>query len=1023
MTSESPRSHDTSPTTPLDMARLSDPGWFAESTLAPHSDHRVFASADEAQLQQSSLVTSLDGVWKFHYAKNPAGAPSGFQASGYDTSSWDDIAVPGHIQMQGYDRPQYVNTQYPWDGHETLEPGQAPQRFNPVASYVTEVSLDEPLAPGERVSVTFHGAESGLAVWLNGQWIGWSTDSFTPSEFDLTPAWHEGTNKLAVQVFKFTSQSWLEDQDFYRFSGLFRSVELNRRPVAHLRDLAVTTELSDSFDRATVVVRPDLEGEGSLVLTLEGVGELTDQGDGRWSIVVEQPQLWSAERPHLYDLTVQVLDPSGAVVEYVPTTVGVRRFEIVDAQMLINGQRIVFNGVNRHDFGLDGRAVSREQLEADVLLLKRNNVNAVRTSHYPNTSALYELCDRHGLYVIDEMNLETHGLWDDINRGGRTIEQAVPGDDPLWLPPLKFRAENMLQRDKNHPSVLIWSCGNESFGGSNLLQVSRLFKELDPTRPVHYEGVHWDPRLPETTDITSQMYTPAATVEEYLKEHREKPFILCEYAHSMGNSFGAVDKYVDLAWREPLFQGSFIWDFADQAIALTDRHGKEFFGYGGDCGEAPHDSDFSGNGIVFADRTPKPALQAVKALYAPFVVEVSEGEFTLTNRNLFVDSSQFDIVVSVLREGREVARATVVTAVAPLQSETYPLPLELPRVPGEYVVEVSVRLRQATGWAEAGHEIAFGQGVRTVDGAPAPRRGDAPEVVAGIHNIGVRGKHFLALFSRIGGGLLSYRYGLTPDGGHELLDSVPRPNFWHAPTSNERGWGMPFRDGCWKLASSHARPKAGLDNPSVEVVDDRAVVTYVYELPLGSAAAGVGECTVAYAVAGDGHIRVTVELTPHADLPDAPEFGMQLTTSADFDRLTWYGDGPDETQVDRRQGARLGVHRAKVADLLTPYLRPQEAGNRTGVRWATVTDVHGRGLRLDAEVPMELSVLPWTPAQIEASDHHVDLPPIQHTVIRPALKRRGVAGDDSWGAMTHPEYRLPAGERLSFTFGFQGVLR
>ncbi|MGJ6980970.1 glycoside hydrolase family 2 TIM barrel-domain containing protein [Aestuariimicrobium soli] len=1007
------------------VSRLDDPSWFAENRLAPHSDHRLFASAEEAELGASSLVTSLNGVWKFHYASHPGVAPWSDDAPGerVDTAGWDDIRVPGHIQLQGYDRPQYVNTQYPWDGLDEISPGQAPRRFNPVATYVRDLEADEtpggPLADGERIAITFHGAESGLAVWLNGQWIGWSTDSFTPAEFDLTPAWREGVNQVVVQVVKFTSQSWLEDQDFYRFSGLFRDVELTRRPVAHLRDLAVVTELTDSYDRATVVVRTDLEGEGSLALTLAGVGELTERAPGEWSVVVEAPELWSAERPHLYDLVVEVSDPAGDMVEYVPVKVGIRRFEIVDAVMRINGQRIVFNGVNRHEFGLNGRAVSREQTEDDLVLLKRNNVNAVRTSHYPNASWFYELCDRYGFYVIDEMNLETHGLWDEVVRGGRALADAVPGDDPTWLPPLTYRATNLFERDKNHACVLIWSCGNESFGGSNLLEISRHFKRLDPTRPVHYEGVHWDARYPETTDITSQMYTPAAEVAEHLRRHRDKPFILCEYAHSMGNSFGAVDKYVDLAWSDELFQGGFIWDFADQAIALVDRHGREYFGYGGDCGEAPHDSDFSGNGIVFADRTPKPALQAVKALYSPFVIEVGDVEFTLTNRHLFVGSDAFEAVATVQREGRVLARASVHTAVAPLGTETIALPLALPSAPGEYVVEVSMRVRETTSWAEAGHEVGFGQAVRVVEGGAAPRRGEAPEVVHGIHNIGVRGEHFVALFSRIHGGLLSYR----AHGGEELLSSVPRPNFWHAPTSNEQGWGMPMRDGAWKLASSHARPRPGDEgapNPSVEVVDDRVQVTYVYELATGSAT--TAECVVRYAVAGDGHVRVTLEMTPDASLPDAPEFGFLLTTRPEFDRFTWYGEGPDETYNDRRQGARLARHQARVADLLTPYLRPQEAGNRTEVRWASVTDVHGRGLRLDADAPMELSALAWTPQQIEAANHHVDLPPIQHTVLRPALVRRGAGGDQSWGAMTHEEYRVPAGEPLSFTFGFQAIV-
>jgi beta-galactosidase len=1004
----------------FDSARIADPTFFAHNRLAPHSDHRWFASSAEAAAAVSSFEQNLNGLWKFHYAKNQAAAPAGFQAVDFDCSGWDDIAVPGHMQLQGYDRPQYVNVQYPWDGHESVRPGQVPQRYNPVGSYVTWFTLDHPVEQGERVSVSFKGAESAVAVWLNGQYLGFGADSFTPSEFDLTDALVPGENKLAAQVFKWSAGSWIEDQDFYRFSGLFRDVMLYRRPAVHVEDLRVTTDVSDDLASAVVEVTAALEGAGSVRARLDGVGDLTEAADGRLAIRLDDPVLWSAERPHLYRLVIEALDEAGHVTEVIVQQVGVRRFGIEGGLLKINGERVVFKGVNRHEFGLQGRVMSRERTEADIVLMKANGVNAVRTSHYPNNSFFYDLCDEYGLYVIDEMNLEAHGQWDALFRGTISLDELVPGDRAEWGPVLLDRAANLLERDKNHASVVMWSCGNESFGGSTILAVADWFRAHD-TRPVHYEGVHADPRYPGSTDVYSQMYTPAAKVEQFLATNLDKPFILCEYAHSMGNSFGAVDTYLDLAYREPRFQGGFIWDFADQAIALTDRHGRRYFGYGGDCGEAPTDYDFSANGILFADHSPKPLLQELKYLYQGFAIEVTASDFAVTNRLLFTASSDYECVVELAREGVRLAGGVVETDVAPGATARYGLPFALPEAAGEYTVDVSFRLREATAWATAGHKVAHEQGAfevaPPVELVETSTSGEIPEVIDGIHNVGVRGEHFLALFSKLHGGLVSYRYGFTPDGGNELLQAPPRPNFWHAPTSNERGWGGPFEDGQWLLASRYAKPDPDRPQPVVKPERGLVEVTYEYLLP----STPEGRCTVVYRVSGDGHVAVTLTATPGAGLSDPPEFGMLFTASADLAHLTWYGEGPDECYVDRRRGARLGVYQGLVADQLTPYVRPQEAGSRTGVRWASVTNDRGLGLRFDCPGGMEFSALPWTPFEIENAAHPNELPPILHTVLRPALMRRGVAGDDSWGARTHPEYLLPAGEELVFSFGFQGV--
>ncbi|MDR2975388.1 MAG: DUF4981 domain-containing protein, partial [Propionibacteriaceae bacterium] len=941
----------------------------------------------------------------------------------------------------------------PWDGHESIEPGQIPTRRNPVGSYLTSFTLDKPLASGERMTVRFEGVESALAVWLNGIYIGFGADSFTPSEFDLTDALVEGVNSLAVQVYTWTSGSWLEDQDMYRFSGIFRSVTLHRQPVVHAQDVALTCDIAHDCGSADIDLRVELTRPGLVHARVAGVGAMpsvsasgetpTAAGtiDHRFQLHLDQPHLWSSEDPYLYDIVVEVFDETGGLIEHIPLKYGLRRFGIEDGVLKINGQRLIFRGVNRHDFGLNGRVMTRAEAEADMAAMKAANINALRTCHYPDNGFVYDLCDQYGIYVIDEMNLETHGMWDLFKQGRISIDQLLPGDRPEWLPALLDRAANLFQRDKNHTSVIMWSCGNESLGGKDIFEVSQYFRQQDPRRPVHYEGTHHDPRYPDTTDVASDMYTPAEEVEVFLASHRDKPYFLVEYAHAMGNSFGAVDRYFDLAQREPLFQGGFIWDFADQAIQLTAPDGRPSFGYGGDCGEAPHDAEFCGNGIYFADHRPSPKVQEVRHVYQCLATTISATQVSISNHYLFTNSSAFECVAVLARDGVAIAQEVIDTDVAPGQTATYPLPFTMTG-PGEHTIEVSHRLRADTQWAPAGHEVAFDQAVvraesRTRGASELVASAQPPEVIDGIHNIGLRGPHFEALFSRTHGGLVSYRYAAQTGGDaqtgpltedDELLQAIPTPSFWHAPTSNERGWNMPNRDGGWYLASRYPSFTEGPDSPRMTLGPNWVELAYQTALPTVPASSAC----LTYRVFSSGRIEVALRLTPGDNLPDPPELAMMFTVSPDLHRLRWYGEGPEECYLDRRSGARLGLWGGEVVDQMTPYLRPQEAGSHTGVRWATVLDDDGRGLRFDwlgdetslAHLPrtggMEFSALPWTPYEVENAAHLTDLPPIRHTIIRPALARRGVGGDNSWGAMTLPQYRLPTTE-MTFRFAFEGV--
>ena len=544
----------------FDYAKVKDPEYFRDGRLDAHSDHVYYASEEEVWDKETSYRESLNGLWKFQYARNYESAIPGFEAEDYNCKDWEDIYVPAHIQMEGYDAPQYANVQYPWEGHEDIHPGEIPTHFNPTASYVKYFTVPEQMK-GKRLFISFQGAESGLALWLNGKFVGYSEDSFTPSEFELTEYVKEGENKLAAQVYKWTASSWCEDQDFYRFSGIYRDVYLYTVPEVHVNDLRIRAIPEESLQTADLELVTKTWGSGKLKVVLSKDGEtiLEDEkeisGEDTFSWKIDAPALWSAEDPQLYDLGLTVSDANGNVQEIIPQKVGFRRFEMKDGIMTLNGKRIVFKGVNRHEFSsVSGRHVSEEELRKDLTTMKLNNINAIRTCHYPDMSKIYELCDEFGLYMIDETNLESHGSWD-VAEMTKDFTYTVPHNKPEWLEMMLDRANSMYQRDKNHPAILIWSCGNESFGGKDIFEMSQLFRREDPTRLVHYEGLFHDRSYNDTSDMESQMYPSVESIKEFLAKDDSKPFICCEYTHAMGNSCGAMHKYTDLTDTEPKISG------------------------------------------------------------------------------------------------------------------------------------------------------------------------------------------------------------------------------------------------------------------------------------------------------------------------------------------------------------------------------------------------------------------------------------------------------------------------------------
>ena len=1036
----------------FDYSLVKDPQYFCDNRMEAHSDHVYYRDRNEMQTAvqdgtETSFRYSLNGLWKFHYARNYKSAVQGFEKEDYCCYDWDDIHVPAHIQMEGYDAPQYANVQYPWEGHEEIYPGQIPERFNPVASYAKYFTVSEHMK-GKRLFISFQGAESGLALWLNGAFVGYSEDSFTPSEFELTDYLKDGQNKLAAQIFKWTSSSWCEDQDFFRFSGIYRDVYLYTVPDTHAYDLQIRAIPEENLDAADLEIKVKTWGKGSIVFRLEKDGEcvleekksLTEAGNeeadaeafyiqktnssktvqNSFAWKINNPKLWSAEDPQLYDLTIELYDEAGNIQEVIPQKVGFRRFEMKNGIMTLNGKRIVFKGVNRHEFSsVSGRHVSEEELRKDLRIMKQNNINAIRTCHYPDAVGIYELCDEYGIYMIAECNLESHGSWDISAEQTGDFSKVVPCDRPEWMDMMLDRVNSMYQRDKNHPAILIWSCGNEAFGGKVIYEMSQLYRKMDPNRLVHYEGVCHDRRYNDTSDMESQMYPSVDDIKAFLEKDRSKPFICCEYTHAMGNSCGGMHKYTDLTDTEPSYQGGFIWDYIDQSIYKKDRYGKEFQAYGGDFNDRPCDYNFSGNGIAYGgERDASPKMQDVKFNYQNISAKVEKDQVTIVNKNLFINTDTFDCFVVLAKDGKEVKEVPMETHVAPLSEETVSLPIPVQNLPGEYAVTVSFRLKEDTVWAKRGHEVAFGQGVYKVE---APAKAVKParfEVIRSGHDFGVRGENFDVLFSYLNGGLASYRYG-----GVEMIQMIPRPNFWRAPVDNDNGSLMQMRCGQWKLASmylSHKYPTGGhypgMHIPEIEVLDDSAKITFTYAMPTTPAT----ECKLSYQVYGDGSIRTTLTYDPVEGLGDMPEFGVMFKFDADYDNVTWYGMGPEETYVDRCEGAKLGIYRNKVEDNMAKYMVPQECGNKVGVRWASVTDRKGRGMLFTGDA-MEFSALPYTPHEMENAMHPFELPQVHYTVVRVSKQQMGIAGDDSWGAKPLPEYLIKTDEKMEFTFTFKGI--
>ncbi|MEK3982038.1 glycoside hydrolase family 2 TIM barrel-domain containing protein [Paenibacillus sp. FSL K6-3166] len=1002
----------------------------AHASMIPYSNLTQALVGDK---EASPYYKTLNGIWKFSFFETPDLRVVDFYKAHFDCSNWATIPVPSHWQFHGYDYPQYTNVRYPWaESEPDLKPPFAPTKYNPVGSYIRTFTVPESWN-GQPVYLSFQGVESAFYVWVNGERVGYCEDTFTPSEFDITPYLVTGDNKLAVEVYRWCDASWLEDQDFWRLSGIFREVYLYTAPSVHVADFFVKTELDEDFVHADLNVDIKMEKYFDQKLSpytlqmqlynkedqpvweapVSTVTSMDQEGVHHFKLSehVKDPYKWSAETPYLYTLVLSIIDDKGNTIETVSCKVGFRTFEIKDGLMKINGKRIVLKGVNRHEFSCDtGRALSKDDMIRDIQLMKTHNINSVRTSHYPNQSIWYELCDEYGLYVIDETNLETHGTWQYGQQG--IHEGNVPASKPEWRANVIDRCNSMMQRDKNHPSVIIWSLGNESYGGDNFIAMHDYLREADPTRPVHYEGIFHCRESEAASDIESTMYAKPHEVEKYALSHPQKPYIICEYSHAMGNSCGGLNLYTDLFDKYDIFQGAFIWDWVDQSIRTQTSEGVSYLAYGGDFGESPHDGNFSGNGLLFADRSVTPKLFEVKKCYQNIKVtalNIREGLFQIHNNFLFTDIKQYELKWEVTLDGVAAQEGLLQISAVPGEIVECTIPYELISHKGDHeaILNLSFIQRSETSWSDADHEIAWEQFIlspRIVTKAPKTTDGTL-HVQEHEDALSVQGENFTLSFNKATGELNSYHAA----GKEHLLEPV-RPNFWRAVTDNDLGNGLPKRCAVWKQASN----ERNLLSMVYRTEGNLCFVSTTYLLPSNP----YSTLLVQYEIRPDGSIEFLQELNPgSSDLPEIPEFGMMFVLAGRLDTLSWYGRGPHENYWDRQTGSPLGRYSGKVSDQFVPYLRPQECGNKTDVRFASITEANdGSGLYFDSAIPMEINALPWMPDELEASDHVYKLPVSNKSVLRVNYKQMGVGGDDSWGARTHEEFTLPANRPYAFRF-------
>lgn len=972
-----------------------NPQLVSEGTERPHASFIPYLNPFSGEWEYPDEFISLNGNWRFLFAKNPFEVPEDFFSESFDDSNWDEIEVPSNWEMKGYGKPIYTNVVYPFEPN----PPFVPKGDNPTGVYRRWIEIPEDWFKKE-IFLLFEGVRSFFYLWVNGERIGFSKDSCTPAEFRLTDVLRPGKNLITVEVLKWCDGSYLEDQDMWWLSGIYRDVYLYALPKFHIRDVFVRTDLNENYKDGKIFLDVEMrnlgeEEEKDLEVTL-----ITPDGEEKtlvkervkpedrvlsFAFDVEDPKKWSAETPHLYVLKLKLGEDEKKV------NFGFRKIEIKDGILLFNGKPLYIKGVNRHEFDPDrGHAVTVERMIQDIKLMKQHNINTVRTSHYPNQTKWYDLCDYFGLYVIDEANIESHGIgWD---------PEVTLANRPEWEKAHLDRIQRMVERDKNHPCVIFWSLGNEAGDGVNFEKAALWIKERDNTRLIHYEGTT---RRGESyyVDVFSLMYPRMDVLLEYASKKREKPFIMCEYAHAMGNSVGNLKDYWDVIEKYPYLHGGCIWDWVDQGIRKKDENGREFWTYGGDFGDTPNDGNFCINGVVLPDRTPEPELYEVKKVYQNVKIrQVSKDTYEVENRYLFTNLEMFDGVWRVRKDGEVIEERTFKISAEPGEKRLLRIPL--PEMDdSEYFLEISFSLSEDTLWAEKGHVVAWEQFLLKAPAFEKKFISDGVSLREDGKHLTVEAKDTVYVFSKLTGLLEQILHR-----GRKILKSPVVPNFWRAPTDNDIGNRMPQRLAIWKRASKERK----LFKMHWKKEENCVSVQSVFQLP------GNSWVYTTYTVFGNGDILVDLSLIPTEGVPEIPRIGLQFTVPEEFNTVEWYGRGPHETYWDRKESGLFAKYRKTVGDMIHRYVRPQETGNRSDVRWFALSDGETK-LFVSGMPQIDFSVWPFSMEDLERAQHIHELPERDFVTVNVDFKQMGLGGDDSWGALPHLEYRLlPEPYRYSF---------
>ncbi|WP_225743803.1 glycoside hydrolase family 2 TIM barrel-domain containing protein [Marinilactibacillus sp. Marseille-P9653] len=955
-------------------------------------EHAYFFSYDNTesaltyQKKYTSKVKLLNGKWKFNYSEYPDGIPSSFHEETFDDSDWDYITVPSHWQMEGYGHPHYTNVQYPFP----VAPPDIPS-INPTGAYRKMITLSKDEL-SERTTLRFEGVESAFHVWVNGEFVGYGTGSRTASEFNISKYLVEGQNTLAVKVYKFSAQTYLEDQDMWWLSGIFRDVLLIRKPVLSIEDIKIQTDFDNKYidSELSIDIRLTNQPESYTIrytLLDQQNNVIASDSDKavkafKKILQIKEPRKWSAEDPYLYNLLIELIDDQGNIIDLIPNRVGFRKIELKDGLILINGQHIIFKGVNRHEFHPEhGRAVSVETMIEDLNMMKAHNINAIRTSHYPSHPVFYDLCDQYGFYVIDETDIETHGFvfiddWSQLSK------------DAYWEAAYVDRIRRMVERDKNHASVVIWSLGNESGFGSNHQAMADWVRENDPTRLLHYEGETRDilertnnepQELNRTADMFSTMYTDVDTMEKLGKRtDLAQPHILCEYAHAMGNGPGAFKEYVELFYKYPRLQGGFVWEWIDHGIKIDRPDGKEAYAYGGDFGEKPHDSNFVIDGLVMPDRTPSPALLDYKKAIEPIhvrAIDLENGQFEIENRYDFIDLSAVYGVWEIQTQGETISKGELdISTISASSSRTVDIPFSLEEIDKDSHLTIRFLQKYPTEWAEAGHEIAWEQ---FEVGNREPKKvmlspKESVTLADEESKISVSGDQFAWILDKLTGRISQYKVS-----GEVIIQNGPKHNYWRALTDNDRlgleEFGTSPVADTWK--------EAGVDLiqeriNEVKIVSKEQQLPVIIEVQSNLAPAvynwGFNVLTT-YRVSNDGSFEVSVKATKYGEGSETlPKVGMQMKLSDQFNQVKWLGNGPGESYSDVQLAAKNGVYEKSVDDLFTPYIMPQENGNRSEIRWVEIKNNRGNGIKVTGE-RFNFSLRAYSTEQLGEKRNNVEL--------------------------------------------------